>query len=217
MFVAFPIHGILWPQSMTTVMHALLRGGQATYRSEGSAWLDQVRSELVGQFLETDEQELLFIDADNWFGPEVVEGLLAAKSDVITATYRQRIPPHQYVAATIGKTHPRKAPMRHVGATRVIEIERDGLGCCLIRRHVLETLYAKHPELEYVSNAGLPRRNIFEYNVFVDDEGVRRAGQEDRAFFKRVRDAGFKVECLIDATVIHAGIPGRFAEVYDER
>jgi hypothetical protein len=211
-FVAFPIHGVLWPQSMGAAIQALVRGG--TFRMEGSPWLDSVRSELVGQFLETKEDILFFIDADNWFGQEVVDGLLAAKGDVVTATYRKREPPHQYVVAPIGWPKP---PMRKLqDGRRLIEIERDGLGCCLIRRHVIERLWESHPELAYVSPAGAKRRNLFEYGIYTDSDGIRRAGQEDRAFFKRVRDAGFKVECLIDATVMHGGVPGRFAEAYDE-
>jgi hypothetical protein len=213
MFVAFPIHGVLWPQSMATVIQTIVRGG--TLRMEGSAWLDQVRSELVGQFLETREQQLLFIDADNWFETSTVDTMIAAEADIITASYRKRLPPHQFVAVPIGG-HPKKSPIRMVNGARVIEIERDGLGCCLIQRRVIEALYEKHPELEYSNDAGRPRRNLFEYGVFTDQNGVRRAGQEDRAFFKRVRDAGFKVECLVDATIVHGGVPGRFGDVLDE-
>src|ERR1700716_2126766 len=102
MFIAFPVHGVLWPQAMTAAMQTLVRGGSHTFRMEGGPWLGRVRSEIAGQLWETREGALFFIDADNWFGPEVVDGLIAAKGDIVTATYRKRSPPHQYVAAVSG-------------------------------------------------------------------------------------------------------------------
>jgi hypothetical protein len=220
MFVAFPV-GILWPESMDCVMAVCSRYG-GIYCRMTLPWLDMVRSELVGEFLGSKKEELLFIDADNWFGLDVVESMRLAHADVITATYRKRSPPHQFVVRV---KQPKLAPMRmvegkrfgsEVEGRRIIVVDGDGLGCCLIRRHVLEKLWASHPELEYANEAGALRRNIFEYGIFRDEDGTPRAGQEDRAFFERVKGAGFKIECLADATVFHGAVPGNFgADVLD--
>lgn len=215
MFLAFPVHGVLWPQAMLTAITLVSRG--ATFGMHGGPWLDQVRSELVGLFRETKEELCLFQDADVWFDASLVDSMIEAGSDVITCSYRKREPPHEYVARALGRTHPKDAPTRSLaGGRRVVEIARDGLGCCLVRRRVVETLYEKHVDLRYLSDAGQWRCNLFEYGIRTDAQGVRRAGAEDRAFFERVRAAGFKVECLADATVMHGGIPGRFSEVLDE-
>jgi hypothetical protein len=215
MFVAFPVHGTLWSQSMDTVVSLIVRFPGQYARVNGSAWIDMARAELVGQFLESAEQEMLFVDADSWFDVSIVDVMRAAKADVITATCRQKNPPHQFVARAVGG-HPKKSPTRFVDGARVIEIDGDGLGCCLIRRHVIEKLCELHPELAYVTYQNRQRCNLFEYGIYTDDLGVRRAGQEDRAFFDRVRAAGFRAECLMDATVVHGGVPGRFADVLTE-
>ena len=216
MFVAVPVNGIWWPASVLTVMQVVARAGGTFSLERDNPWIDRARANCVNDFLLTNEPELLFIDSDTWFDPEIVTTMQAAKADVITCTYRQRNPPHKFVAATLGggkdvPTELRNSPVRMVDGKRVVEIERDGLGCCLIQRRVIEKLCV--PELEYVStDSGRRAWNLFEYGI-TEVDGVRRAGAEDRAFFKRVRDAGFKVECLIDATIVHGGIAGRFADL----
>lgn len=214
MFVAFPVHGTLWPASALTAFSVATRYHGQFSMERDCPWIDRARAELAGVFLETKEEELFFIDSDVWFEPEIVATMQAAKSDVITCTYRQRNPPHQYVAALQNGKHPREASTRMVNGKRVIEIERDGLGCCLVQRRVIEAMCTD--ALSYVSDSGKPRWNFFEYGISEID-GVRRAGAEDRAFFKRVRDAGFKVECLIDAVIVHGGIPGQFADVLKDK
>lgn len=216
MFVAFPIHGVIWPQSMATAMSLLARGG--TFRMYGSPWLDEVRSELVGQFLESREEELFFLDADNWVAGDlisIVETMRAANADVITCTYRKRTPPHSWVV----RVNPKTASVREVDGKRVMTVDGDGLGCCLIRRRVLESMRDRYrEELAYVNEGGADRVNLFEYGVWKDVKGIRHPGQEDRSFFERVWTAGFRPECLVDATVIHGSVPGNFgAEVLDAK
>lgn len=173
-------------------------------------WIDIARAELVGRFLDGKETELLFIDSDIWFDPKIVATMRAAESDVITCTYRKRSPPHQFVAALHGKKHPKEVECRRVDGCHVIEIERDGLGCCLIQRRVIEKMCT--PDLSYTSETGQQGWNLFEYGL-IEEDGVRRLGHEDKAFFQRVRAAGFKVECLMDAVIVHGGVPGRFLDV----
>lgn len=215
MFVAVPVVGSLWPLAAANAFRvASMYGGQFSIKPD-MPWIDQARAELLGAFRTTTETEILFIDSDIWFDAEIVAIMRAAKADVITCTYRKRHAPFPFVAAAVNG-HPKRSPTRMVDGKRVIEIERDGLGCCLIQRRVINALCV--PELEYVSNEdGKARWNLFEYGITVEEDGKRRAGQEDRAFFKRVREGGFKVECLLDATITHAGIPGRFADVLEEK
>jgi len=185
---------------------------------EGHPWVGNARSELAGEFLESRQSHILWLDADISFHPSVVELLLRANASIITCAYRKRKPPHEYTSRTLdGREHCFAPERRLSNGGRVIEIESDGLGCCLMRREVLEFMSRRYqnpwlgPKLGYVSEAGKPRVHLFAHDVATID-GVRRIIGEDGAFFMRARACGFKVECLADATIWHDGIKGRLGE-----
>jgi hypothetical protein len=221
MLVAMPVHGGVSPATLQTILGLLGTGQGGAYADvRDCPWLDMARAELVGLFLESTHQELFFIDADIAFHPGLVATMRAAKADVICASYRKRNPPHDFTARMLpglggrgGDVTLRESPMREAAGARIIEIAGDGLGCCLLQRHVLEELTRRHPELRYVSRAGKDRCNLFEYGVR-EIEGVRRAGEEDHAFFTRVAAAGFKVECVLDAVVAHGPFVGSLGSLW---
>ncbi len=50
--------------------------------------------------------------------------------------------------------------------------------------------------------------------LFVDGSGIQRHAHDDTAFFLRVKAAGFKPECLVDAPITHDGYAGNLAELF---
>lgn len=221
MFVGMPVRDGVHPLTMAGTVTPILHGfGGVLGTVIGSPWVDLARTDLVSQFLATREQELLFVDADIYFDPAIVETMRAACADVLTCTYRKKIAPHAFNLNPLGNQQPhirrlREASMRLVGGARVIEIESDGLGCTLIARRVIEQLIKKHPELEFVAKDGTRKSWLFQPFIAPDADGLPRPAHDDRAFFLRARAAGFKVECLIDATIFHDGIEGRFGDLFD--
>jgi len=220
MFVGLAIKDNAHPMTMAGTIAPLQAKGARLGMHRGCAWIDIARSEVVAQFLESQETELLFIDSDVYFDPDLVAAMQAADGDLITCTYRKRLPPYAFAAMPLGAQVPHirrwfEAPRRVVGRKRFVEIESNGLGCTLIRRRVLERLIERHPELVYISDEGKPRYWLFQPFVAPDADGIPRPAGDDRAFFLRARAAGFTVECLIDATIFHDGIEGRFAKVFD--
>jgi hypothetical protein len=212
MFIGLPMRDDARPE--TKRMISGLQGRLGIVK--GCPWVDIARTEIVELFLASGEAELLFVDADNWTDVETIAAMRTAGAAIITCTYRKRIPPHIWCMQPLEGKHPRLAPMRTVDGKRIIEIESDGMGCCLIQRHVIETMVAKHPELDYVADDGTARHWLFQPFIALDHTGVRRPAGDDRAFFLRARAAGFKVECLVDATVFHDGIEGRLADVFKD-
>jgi hypothetical protein len=217
MFLGIPVREGVLPETMVTVLGLLSKfPGSVLGIVQGCPWIDIARTEVLAQFLASDQAELLWLDADVSFEASVVETMRAAKADVITASYCKRKPPHSFNVRTLRGEHPSEAPRRMVGTARVIRIESDGLGCCLVQRHVVERLIARHPELHYVADNGEARHWLFQPFVAVDAvDGRRLPACDDKAFFLRALSAGFEVECLVDATVRHEGIAGRLGDVFD--
>jgi phenolic acid decarboxylase len=109
---------------------------------------------------------------------------------------------------------------------RVIEVEAAGLGCALIARRVILAPQEKHPELRFFHwtkespeiqfAQDRQRWALFNQEVREVDGAPRYLG-EDYAFFHRVRAAGLRVECLVDAVIAHDGVAHSLAELFDRR
>ncbi len=181
MFIATPCYRGE-PQESTkrtaTAIHAS-HGGEWRI-VEGLPWVDHARAELVAEFLDTGEAEMLWLDADISFDPRVVDRMLAQTYHVVLCQYRTRKPPHQFV---------------------------EGLGCCLVRRHAVETLWNAHPELAYMREHTVdkPGRALFTHGVGRASDGMTRMIGEDQAFLDRCRAAGFGVKSLKE-NICHDGV-----------
>ena len=84
---------------------------------------------------------------------------------------------------------------------------KPGLGCCLVRRHAVETLWNAHPELAYVREYTVdkPGRALFTHGVGRASDGKTRMIGEDQAFLDRCRAAGFEVKSLKE-NICHDGV-----------
>jgi hypothetical protein len=206
MFVAMPVHGGVQPESMATVFGIILKlRGSSFGEIHNCAIIEQARAELVALFLESKEKEILFIDSDISFHPIVAVKLQQAKGDVVSCSYRRRMAPFDWSYKNNGNVSLSNMEKRVVDDIRIVSIDYNGLGCCLIQRHVIEKLILLHPELNYESDSGKERHHLFECGIR-EKEGKRIFISEDYAFFERVRAAGFRTECLLDAPIKHGEI-----------
>ena len=130
--------------------------------------ITRARNELVRQFLTTDAEYLLFIDADiKFLGGDVLK-LLQADKDIICGLYPKKVVDWERVdiAAKQGLTNlkdyassyvvnPLVKNLDEVIESPVIEIKHGGTGFMLIKRHVFDVL-APHVK-EYVVSTILKR------------------------------------------------------------
>ncbi len=117
------------------------------------AYLDDNRNEVVRIFMQRQDKYLLFLDSDQKFSPEVIYGLIDEAErnarPILSALYfgfvadgNLRpvwfIPPREGegIVSTIGSFQTNK----------VIPLAAAGMGCCLIRRDVLEAVGAAHAD-----------------------------------------------------------------------
>ncbi len=157
-------------------------------------WLHVARAMLVGAFHdETRASMLFFRDDDIDVSPATVSRLIAANVPAIVAPYVLRTEPG-------GPASTRFDATLHVDGT----VETAGLGCALIRRAVISRLW-----FDYENELQFTRRGHRYVAMFRDFFAERDDGtelfDEDRAFWWRVQQAGYRVEALDDCMVPHAG------------
>jgi GT2 family glycosyltransferase len=161
------------------------------------------RNLMIQQALENDCTHVFFLDDDVAFEKDLLSRLLAHDKDIVTGLYFMRNYPHTPIifdyANETGHCRTHYLSDNEKG---LIEIVATGLGCCLIKTEVF-----KKVEKPWI------RLGELELDHWCDDIG----------FFRRVREAGFKLHCDLDAKVGHMAqvtiwpqqIDGKWISVYD--
>ena len=150
--------------------------------------VDIARNALVGDFLKSDCDYLLFLDSDIVFPSNIIDLLLKHGKDFVSALYftRKNIKPmHRFLKGG-----------EYVGAQEVkpnelVEADAVGLGCSLIKRKVIERVDSE--------NKGEP---LFKF----DYSSRTRAVGEDIYFCKLVQKAGFRIFVDSGTLVGHYGV-----------
>jgi hypothetical protein len=183
------------------------RGINHGFDFETGSLLPFMRDQLVRRFLEAPtETHLLFVDADQGFSPEVVLGLLELDKDIAAAGVPMKQVNWKGVQAAAIAGVETDALAAHAAdlvapAPFVVngDVQREGTafrvlragtGMLLIKRHVLEALVSRHPELMYRTrdHSDRPSCNLF--------GSVASGGElygEDHAFCNRATAAGFEI------------------------
>jgi hypothetical protein len=159
------------------------------------------RNSLVAKFLcfEPRSTHLMFIDADIGFEPQEIIKLALSNQDVVGGLYPKKALPIQYVV--------NKVPNGEKNGN-VVEVANLGTGFLMIRREVIETMIASHPELHYQDEIGLdPKYAPYKYALFdgLIDPVTREYLSEDYTFCKRWRDLGGKIFADLSIKLDHAG------------
>ncbi len=141
---------------------------------EGSGISSQ-REDLVNAALRIPGMtHLCFIDEDMGFTPDVLHVLARKRQPIVGCNYRMRIPPADFTALSLDRTHRIQTTVETTGLE---EANYIGFGFSLFERRVLESLKA-------------PR-----FPILWSTESERYT-TEDMPFFKATREAGWT--CYVD-------------------
>ena len=156
----------------------------------------------------TPAEDFFYLDTDIAFDPRWILKFAMMEEEILCGTYQQRTAPENWCVNnvshgdTVQKT--KIAPDKAHGV-QLCEINDTGFGAVRVRRHVLDRLASLHPELEYVSTRRMPRPAYSLWDPFIFEHGgVRRRTAGDTCWFKRARDAGYRIWAIADMPIDHA-------------
>ena len=198
----FPAPSAFW-DSYETMLHQVYTGAinqdlpahlqiehACRFKSEGFP-VDMARNEIVAKFLAHGDDALWFIDADHVFPPDGLVRLLRHDVAFVSGRYHMRRPPFHVAAyvkhRTLDGPH-RYAPI-HWGQG-LIEVERGGAGCLLVRREVFVAIKSRigHNWFRYQRGPDPPH----DFTV-----------SEDFWFWQQAREAGYQTWLDWDCEVKH--------------
>jgi len=158
----------------------------------GCSVVTRARNMIADEFMKSDCDSLLFIDADMTFDPDSVIRLLAwnQTKPIVAGAYEARKEGKVYILSLDGD-----ADNIHMDSMGLVRAHRVATGFMMIQRAVFEGLRDKHPEWEHKDT----NSDNMLYGYF--DFKLTREGYigEDFLFCDRAREAGFTV--WIDPTI----------------
>lgn len=156
--------------------------------------VNENKSDLKHQKLDSAFTHYLFIDADVVPTVDVVQKLLEYDLDIVSAAYKSREQGYSYVGGVFKKTEDgefRDALKLKSDSTGLMEVDWVGGGCLLIKKQVFENTpypWFYYPVKEIVDKKGNIHRKI----IF-----------EDVGFCMNVKEAGYKIYMDCDSEVRH--------------
>ena len=150
--------------------------------------VERARNVLAKQAIDENYDYLLFIDDDMVPPEDVVDVFVKAGKDVICAPYPDRVRGAQLQVFKNGRL--KEVP-------KLMQIDKCGMGCTLIKTRVLSRLYMKH--------CGRP----FEFHKEIKDGKTEHFG-EDTMFCERAVKEGFEIWCTPEVRPVHIGKPVGF-------
>jgi hypothetical protein len=188
---------------------------------DGDALITRARASLLSQFLDDPEStHLLFIDADIGFEPEQVLRLITCGAEMCAAVYpiKQINWDKVSAAVTAGRANPGATALNYVlevenplavtASNGFLKVRYAGTGFLMIRRHALEQMCQRHPELKYRRDHSLDATAASENRFALFDCMIAEDGtylSEDFAFCKRWTDMGGEIWADLDSRLDHVG------------
>lgn len=187
--------------------------------------IQRARNGLVKNFLRTDGDYLMFIDADIGWNPGDIMPMIDADKDIICGIYPKKEINWHGVKAAVEAGVPVEHLKHHSGALVVnlvdysgtvtvprvepLEIWNGGTGFMLIKRSVFEGLKDKVAtytnDVVDLNNTVNPGDMIHEYFAVSIEEGTNRLLSEDYHFCMLARKHGYKVWAAPWVTLAHIG------------
>lgn len=168
---------LLWTKQFKGVAHATC----------GVTPVDHARNEIVRVFMKSDCTHLFFVDADTIPPVDAIKKLLAMDTDIasgITHIYRDGgIVNNCFTDYSTNADGSKMTAV--VEDTGIVEIERCGGSCMLIKREVFEKIGEKWFQ------------NIW-------NEAYTGYISEDLSFCDKARELGFKLKCDTSLVCVHA-------------
>ena len=186
--------------SLAKLMPLALNHGVSMYLSHmsGCSIITMARNALVNEFLKTDADELLFIDADVIVEPDDVLRLLAQSEgrDILAGMYPRRASDKNFFLDLY-----RDDTDSLVFDGPLLRVKRVGTGFMLIKRHVIESLVNDHPEWDVENRNGNGTVSaVFDFAI----KNGKYVG-EDYLFCDRATEAGFKCWVDVELSLPHVG------------
>lgn len=144
--------------------------------------ITRARNNILAEFLSTDYDCLMFIDADIEFKPEDVNKLWNLEVPVAVAAYAMKREDQPLSAWRNGK-------LVTFEETKPFNVDYAGTGFMMIQRHVFEEMQKAYQDLKMDNGYALFETQIFEGTYL----------SEDYSFCKRWRDIGGKI--LLEPTI----------------
>lgn len=191
--VATPCYAGLTTKEFTQSMLALAASGTISHcLIVEDSLITRARDRLVFEFLKTDCDTLLFIDADIGFNPALVREFVESGRHIIAADYRiKRDEPQSWVGVL--------APSGH--GTEYFKASYVGTGFLMIHREVFEAI-ERNGIPSYRLDSGERCLQYFRSSI---DEASGSLLSEDYHFSKLARDAGYEIWLKRDAGLRHVG------------
>lgn len=160
-----------------------------TWYTVQDSLIGRARNLCAVNFLKSDYDRLMFIDADIEYEPEDVAKVWALDADISVGVYRMKKPGSKFAAwvdgALVDDLTKYKKP---------ISVDYAGTGFMMIKRHVFEKMQSVFPQWKYEEG------QVGESWAFFQDpieDGIHLS--EDYFFCKRARELGFKI--MMDPSV----------------
>lgn len=165
----------------------------------GCSLITKARNGLVADFLASDADALLFVDADVVVNADAILRLFALSvgKDITAGIYPRRGSDRKFFL----DYHLDERGALEFDDNGLLRIQRIGTGFMMIQRHVLETMIAKHPEWAYDNNV----TNRTEHAIF--DLAIVNGEYygEDYLFCDRATADGFTVFLDPSISLPHVG------------
>lgn len=198
------------------------RGWGTSFSTTSGAVISEVRNVMVANFLKSDADLLLMIDADQSIGRDGLQRIIDLGQPVVGCIYPKR--KYEWATVDLGVTtnidevvyqasdFVGKIDFGPEGSTQLMngfaKAVRVGTGILLLRRVVFETLMARFPELKnrgFHSDEypGLEEHNWGFFN-HIEREG-RSSMPEDFSFCRRWRESGGEIWADVTDNSTHIG------------
>lgn len=186
--------------ALATLAMDIARHGAKLYLTQisGCSLITKARNALVADFLASDATDLLFIDSDIIFKSDDVLRLLAlsGNKDITAGAYPRRAKDKKFFT-DIYLDEQNQIEFRD----GMLRVDRIGTGFMLIRRHVLETMKANHPEWGYYNNVN----DRTDYALFDFELKNGEYYGEDYTFCNRAKADGFSIYLDPEINLPHIG------------
>lgn len=166
----------------------------------GCCWVDYARALLLGRFYASECDELLWVDDDvSWEDRSLVRRMRSARLELVTCAYATRKIGNPMSIVPLEEARPYS-----VHGQTMINVRSNGLGCTLIKRSLIETLW-KDTTVQAIADDGTEMRMLFNPGIRYVGNVPRHRGDDD-SFFDRLYDLGIWAPCMVDAELTHAGV-----------
>lgn len=229
--IATPMYGGMctghYTQSLLMTGSAFTQAGiqMSAMMMFNESLIQRARNGLVKNFMRTNGDYLMFIDADIGWNPHDILPMIDADKDIICGIYPKKEINWHGVKAAVEAGVPVEQLKHHSGAlvvnlvdysgtvtvprTEPLEIWNGGTGFMLIKRSVLEGLADKVAtytnDVVDLNNTVNPGDLIHEYFAVSIEEGTNRLLSEDYHFCMLARKHGYKVWAAPWVTLAHIG------------